>query len=579
MSHMPLTDNLNLLWSSLIVAELVKNGLDTFFVSPGNRNAPLIAALAYEGRAVKKICVDERAAGYRALGHAKATGRSGVLVCTSGTAPANYYPAVIEASREEIPLVILSADRPPELVGSDGNQAIVQPDLFGHYGRESLFLPRPSMDYPLEALLAKIDSLVARPRGPVHINCPFGDPLIPGVPDRCPMPDDLPAAARRLYEQKGPYTVYPASVVIPTGLEDIAMTLRNTGRGLAVVGRLDSPQDVPALEEFLQRLDWPVFCDIASSLKGRVRTDAQMFSLDHPEAVRLVTAYAPETILQFGTGLVSKQYYASILPQSGATLIQVSPRGGLRDPAHRASVRVQAPVHAFIGCLNFPGGLSSDGAARIKFLDRMEALHHAVAERVERGVLSYPRIASVFLEGIPEGEGLFLGNSTAIRAFDATRCPWPRPMRVISNRGVSGIEGNIATSVGFAEAAGLRVTAVIGDISFLHDLNSLLLLGQSKTPVILAVINNGGGRIFERLPIGDFPEMIDPYLITPHAMDFRHLAEQFSLPYFQARAADELAAAYGEALRAGCSAFVEVVLSPEEDLRICRAMQQVRLDG
>jgi len=578
MSPMLLTDNLNLLWSSLIVAELVKNGLDTFFVSPGNRNAPLIAALAYEERAVKKICVDERAAGYRALGHAKATGRAGVLLCTSGTASANYYPAVIEAAREEIPLVILSADRPPELVGSDANQTIVQPDLFGRYGRESLFLPRPSTDYPLEALLAKIDSLVARPIGPVHINCPFGDPLIPGVPDRCPMPGDLPAAARRLYERKGPYTVHPAPVVLPPGLEDIAATLRNTGRGLAVVGRLDSPQDVPALEELLQRLDWPVFCDIASSLKGRVRTDAQIFSLDHPEAIRLVKAYAPETILQFGTGLVSKHYYASILPKSDATLIQVSPRGGLRDPAHRASIRIQAPVHAFIGGLNFSGPLSFDGAARLKFLNQMEALHHAVAERITPGALSYPRIASIFLGGIPEGEGLFLGNSTVIRAFDATRCPRPRQMRVISNRGASGIEGNIATSVGFAEAAGVRVTAVIGDISFLHDLNSLLLLRQSETPVILVVINNGGGRIFERLPIGDFPEMVDPYLITPHAMDFHHLAEQFSLPYFHAGTADELAVAYGEALGAKRSAFVEVTLSPAEDLRIYRAMQQVRLD-
>jgi len=111
------------------------------------------------------------------------------------------------------------------------------------------------------------------------------------------------------------------------------------------------------------------------------------------------------------------------------------------------------------------------------------------------------------------------------------------------------------------EAAGARVTAVIGDISFLHDVNSLLLLRQSETPVILVVINNGGGRIFERLPIGDFPEMVDPYLITPHAMDFHHLAEQFSLPYFPAGTADELAAAYGAVLAAKRSAFVEVTLS------------------
>jgi len=197
MPRLPLSDNLNLLWSSLIVTELIKNGMETFFVSPGNRNAPLISALVNEAIACKKICMDERAAGYRALGHAKATGRPGVLVCTSGTAPANYYPAVIEAFREEIPMVILSADRPPELVGSDANQTIVQPDLYGRYCRDSLFLPCPSADYPLEALLSKIDSLVVHSNGPVHINCAYRDPLVPGIPDSQPIPSELLVAARR----------------------------------------------------------------------------------------------------------------------------------------------------------------------------------------------------------------------------------------------------------------------------------------------------------------------------------------------------------------------------------------------
>lgn len=173
MSKLPLDDHLNLLWSSLIVSELIKNGIDTFFISPGNRSAPLISALTYEHRAHKKICPDERAAGYRALGYAKAAGRAGVLVCTSGTAPANYYPAVIEASREDLPMIIFSADRPPELVDSDANQTIVQENLYGRYCRDSLFLPCPDAAYPLEALLTKIDYLVSSHSGQVHINCPF----------------------------------------------------------------------------------------------------------------------------------------------------------------------------------------------------------------------------------------------------------------------------------------------------------------------------------------------------------------------------------------------------------------------
>ncbi|OPY90661.1 MAG: 2-succinyl-5-enolpyruvyl-6-hydroxy-3-cyclohexene-1-carboxylate synthase [Syntrophus sp. PtaU1.Bin208] len=577
MPPFPLVDNLNLLWSSLIVAELVKNGLDTFFVSPGNRNAPLISVLAREDRAVKRICIDERAAGYRALGHGKATGRPGVLVCTSGTAPANYYPAVIEAFRDEIPLVILSADRPPDLVGSDANQTIDQPYLYGRYCRDSLFLPCPCADYPLEALLTKIDFLISQPKGPVHLNCAFRDPLVPGIPDLQPIPKKLLATAERLYHQEGPYTTYPVPEPMIRDLDDIAAEISGTSRGLVVIGRLDDPQDAEALDWLVMTLGWPVFCDIASSMKGIFPAARQIFSLDHPEAIRLIREYAPETILQFGSGLVSKHYYASILPQNKATVIQISPRSGLRDPAHRVNTRILTSAHVFVDGLNLPENSSVDGVARVRLLGQLETVYQLMEPELSRETLSLPRIALDILAEIPDGEGLFLGNSLVIRAFDAVRPPLPRRISVISNRGVSGIEGNIATSVGFAEASRRQVTAVVGDISFLHDMNSLLLLARSATPVILIVINNGGGRIFERLPIRDFPEIIDPYMTTPHGMTFERLAAQFDLPYFQAGTPGELISAYGQALQRGSSALLEVILSPEEDLRTFVNLQKIRL--
>jgi len=577
MSSSLLADNINLIWSSLIIAELVKNGIDTFFVSPGNRNAPLIAALARHDGAVKRISIDERAAGYRALGHAKATGVPGVLVCTSGTAPANYYPAVIEAFRDEVPLIVLSADRPPELVGSDANQTILQHNLYGAYCRDSLFLPCPAIDYPLEALLAKIDHLVARPNGPVHINCPFREPLTPGIPDVNPLPGNVLATARLLHCRPLPYTAYHRREVLPADLNAVIALIRETDRGLVVIGRLDTPQDLPALDNFLQKTRWPVFCDIASSMKGFAPPETQVFSLDHPEAVRLVGAYAPETILQFGSGLVSKHYYASILPQSRATVVQIGTRRGLRDPAHRVNIRISVPIPAFVVGLEIDETAAHDSPARSSFLGQMQALQESVQQRVPSTTLNLPRIAGTILSRVPDGEGLFLGNSLAIRAFDAIAPPFAKQIRVISNRGVSGIEGGIATSIGFAEASTKRVTAVIGDISFLHDLNSLLMLRESTAPVILIVINNGGGRIFERLPIRDFPDIVDPYMTTPHKMDFRRLAEQFSLPYFSARTPGELAAAYGSVLDTSAAAILETVLPPEEDLRVFHAMQKVRL--
>ncbi len=577
MPRLPLTDHLNLLWSSLIVDEFIKNGIDTFFISPGNRNAPLIFALAYESRALKKICLDERAAGYRALGYAKATGRPGVLVCTSGTAPANYYPAVIEACRENIPLIILSADRPPELIGSDANQTIIQQNLFGRYCRDSLFLPCPDVHYPLEALLAKMDHVIHNPSGPVHINCPFRDPLTPVVSGHLPIPADILEKARRLFDQPNPYTTYSRQTVIPVDSKDLSATIKNTSRGLIIVGRLDTDEDAPSLEHLLQLIDWPVFCDIASSFKGKIPANRQIFSLDHPEAIRLINDYNPDTVLQFGSGLVSKHYYASILPQSKGKVIQVSPRSGLRDPAHRVHLRIEAPIFAVAERLIDQVFPSVEPEAFSRLMMSTGMLHLMVKQSIEPDTMSFALIASTLLTEVPEGEGLFLGNSIAIRAFDAVLPPALRNITIISNRGVSGIEGNIATSVGFAEGSGQRVTAVIGDISFLHDLNSLLLLKQSTVPIILTVINNGGGRIFERLPINHFPEILNPYMTTPHDMNFKRLAEQFDLSYIRIEKPQEIKEAYRQALESKRSAMLEVILAPEDDLRIFKAMQQVRL--
>ena len=173
--------------------------------------------------------------------------------------------------------------------------------------------------------MSAIDQAVSAPAGPVHINCRFRDPLVPGVAGS-PVPEDILARANRLYHRQEPYTIYPSQTTVIANPGDCADILRKTRRGLVVVGRLDAKDDAPALEKFLQSLNWPVFCDIASGLKGRVNPARQIFTFDHPEAVRLVADYDPDTILQFGSGLVSKQYTAAILPQSKARVIQVSPR-------------------------------------------------------------------------------------------------------------------------------------------------------------------------------------------------------------------------------------------------------------
>ncbi|SHJ75062.1 2-succinyl-5-enolpyruvyl-6-hydroxy-3-cyclohexene-1-carboxylate synthase [Desulfatibacillum alkenivorans DSM 16219] len=567
--------NMNVLWSSVLVEELRRNGLDAFFVSPGNRNAPLVSALAYNDSVRKFSCMDERGAAYRALGYAKATGKPGVLTCTSGTALANYHPAVIEAFRDELPLMVISADRPPELTGSDANQTIYQENLYGAFCLESLNLPCPDPDYPLDALAAKICHIAQKKNGPVHINIRFRDPLIPMEAPSGPVPQAVLDAAEQYFKNGAPAAFYPLVQASCPDLSAVESILKKAQRGLLVIGRLENNDDRQGAAALAPMLGWPVFCDIASSLKGAVG-DREIFSLDHPKALALVNDYAPDVILQLGSGLVSKHYYAAILKGGAKYIIQVCPRREHRDPSFKVNIKIKAGVGDFFNSLDDITNLLQDAEAAESLVQAAEQVRTDLTAATPRDALSFPLIAGIINQNIPGDEALFPGNSNAIRAFDMA---WPasaQGVQVVTNRGVSGIEGNLATSLGFAEGSGKRVTAVIGDVSMLHDLNSLAMVSQSQASVILIIVNNRGGRIFERLPIRDFPEIADPMMTTPHGFDFSRAAAMFSLPYAKAETPDKLKKAYKEALSEGGSRVIEVMLDPEKDLEVFTARKSIR---
>lgn len=563
--------NMNLLWSSLIVSELMRNGIDTFFISPGNRNVPLIAALAENPAAIKRLTIDERASAYRALGHAKASGKAGVLISTSGTAASNYYPAVIEAYEDELPLIVISADRPPELVGSHANQSIEQMNLYGRYTLETLNLPCPDIHYPVDALLAKMDFLISHNKGPVHINCPFREPLLSGEET---IPEAYLGRARKITEHKTPVTRYLPVEPVAEDLKTVEDLINQTGRGLVIVGRMASSVKYEELPGFINQLGWPVFCDIASGLRGRIPDSVQIHNLDHPAILNAIQAYLPQTILQFGTGLVSKHYYQTILAEQAATVVLVTARNGVRDPVHRVNIKIPIQIDRFVqNCRITPDKTATD--VQTKFLDDIHTIYQKTADAVPADQLSFTGLADILVNEIPNREALFLSNSIAIRAFDAIAFPENKAVEVVSNRGVSGIEGNLATSVGYAEATGKRITAVIGDVSLMHDLNSLMLVGNSQTPVILVVPNNGGGKIFDRLPARNFPGILTPYLTTPHTMTFKHAAAQFELDYQHVDTPQSFRECYRQALEKQRSILIEVSIDPETDLAIFKKTQNV----
>lgn len=598
-----LLSHLNTLWPVLIVSELAKRGIDTFFISPGNRNVPIMAAIRALPGTVARFCLDERASAYRALGHAKVSGKPGVLVCTSGTAAANYYPAFIEAFRDEIPMIVWSADRPPELVGSDANQTIDQTGLFGRFALKRLNLPCPSAQYPLRALLARVSDLTRVDNGPVHINLPFREPLLPGSMGGDVAGAGLIETALTFLTAPEPYTSHveigrhdrdsrqiasplkrmavhsDAGSSVSSEIERLTAILEKCTRGLVVAGRPGSRGDAGPVTEFAEKRKWPVYCDIASGLKGYFTGNNRIPLLDHPAVAALIADYDPEVIIQFGTGLVSKSYYDVVAEgkRKQPTLVQVTTKTGIRDPGHQVDFKFSATAHDAVALFETIRWTRPDEKSKLKLAEGFDALMLKIGQSTPKDVLSHPLIAKILYDRIPEDEAFFAGNSLIVRAFDMMVPDMYKQIDIVTNRGVSGIEGNIATAVGYAESACKRMTLVLGDISFLHDLGSLMLVRHSDVPVIVIVVNNGGGRIFERLPVARFDGIPGEWVTMAHDYGFQKSAEQFGLSYCRVTTPAALKAAYGNVLGDNCSALIEISLSAEDDLRIFETRKAITL--
>ncbi len=304
--------NINALWAGLLVEELLRNGVDAFVISPGSRSTPLTVAAASEARAKKFVHFDERGAGYFALGYARAQRRPVALICTSGTAVANYYPAIVEAAMAQVPLIVLTADRPPELLDTGANQAIDQTRFFGAYARWSAALPCPEATVAPEVVLTTVDQAVFRAThgqaGPVHINCSFREPLAPVKSDEV-----FGAYLKSLntwMAGTAPYTTHADSEVklSADAQRDLLKKLHQAERGLLVVGQLTSPPEVGAVLKLAKALRWPVFADIASGLRMDDTAGVVVHWLD----LALASKHAPEVlrpdiVLQVGGAVTSKR--------------------------------------------------------------------------------------------------------------------------------------------------------------------------------------------------------------------------------------------------------------------------------
>ncbi|MBF2055224.1 MAG: 2-succinyl-5-enolpyruvyl-6-hydroxy-3-cyclohexene-1-carboxylic-acid synthase [Candidatus Sericytochromatia bacterium] len=545
---------LNLLWASLLIEELVRLGLRHVCISPGSRSTPLTIAAARHPQLQAHLVYDERAAGFMALGLGRASGLPAALICTSGSALANYFPAVVEAAQDEVPLLILSADRPPELQQSGANQTIEQPGIFGDYTRWRFALPCPEPGIDPRFVLSTVDQAIYRSlgplAGPVHLNQPFREPLV-----LADSPADLNTyapwqpALQDWLADKTPYTRYPPLQTQPPSawLETVAAQLQAAQRGLLLIGRLKTPADQAAARALAETLNWPVYADLLSGL--RLVPDFAQRLLHFEELLAHPLLQTPDCLLQIGGGFVSNHVQRYLDRQQASTRIQLLSGPARQDPGHRIRLRLEGQLPRLCGALqNLLPTAGKEPAA--DWLQPLQALDQRAGKALSQQLalqpagLNEPGVARLLQACLPPEQFIFVGNSMPVRELGRFALPGPA-RQIYANRGASGIDGNLATAIGLL--AGLQQPGCLlcGDLTLLHDLSALQLLQQLSQPLTLVVVNNHGGGIFHFLPIAElapFADVFEPWFGTPHDLSFDKAAALFGLEYHAPRAADTLAA-------------------------------------
>lgn len=571
-----LKTNINTQWGWCVIQELKRWQLDRVFVSPGNRNAPIIAALAAEPGIKKSVCMDERAAAYQALGYAKATGKPGVLLCTSGSAACNYYPALAEAFHEQVPLLVISADRPFALVRSGANQVMEQDQLFGAFVKKSLSLPTASLEVSAPTLLEHVAMMLGvatqYPRGPVHLNVPFTEPLGPSPQKTLPEEYLSIADAALLKRASIPVqTVQLAPVLDNRAWEYVQGCVAKAERGLLLVGRLMHPEDRAAVRAFAHKLNWPVYFDVTSGILDKEHA-MTVLDPETPSVYKALKDYAPDCVLQIGRRLVTKWFDDLRCTVPPKHVFVVNELMDTQDPEHQRDLPLMMREGAFAA--QFPETKTTPHANATKaLLSAMKETYAKMQSLLIDAPFSFPVIVNQLLKAIPTNHVLFCGNSSTVRYFDT----WAVTRRdteveVIANRGLSGIEGQVATVLGYAEAAKKPATIVLGDVSLIHDLNSLLSLKAASQPITVIVVNNREGTIFRKLPIAVYPEVMDPLMLTPHAFNYEGIASMANLRYEIVTDNEALQAALIENYKTPTATLIECVIDPQRDEVLFRAL-------
>lgn len=534
-------------------------------ISPGSRSTPLALLLHRDPEITCTVAVDERSAAFFALGMSKVDLQPTILLCTSGTAAANYYPAVCEAEATNLPLIVLTADRPPELRGVGAPQAMDQQNLYASHVKKMVEMTVPENDPALlrysfwQAATCTIEAQ-KQPRGPVQINFPLREPLLPDFSRQCSIQQDVSYLA-------------PQQELSAEMITQLAPYFGK--KGILIAGESLTIEEAQQLLTFSEKLGWPIVGDPLTNLATagtKVGTFISQADLVFPQ---LTSAFQPEVVVRFGRLPVTKNVLLWLNKAADTTTwLFVDPSGQWQDQLHRANYLIEAAISTFVAAIT-----------QLPIVKNMawQQQWQALQARADQVLAACPQLQQwdessavrMLQQCLPEDAQILLANSNAIRFFDRYGSKTTSTYRVYGNRGVNGIDGLVSTVAGIASASQKPTYLLIGDLALYHDMNGLQLLRQYQLPVTIILLNNNGGGIFSflsqnTLESNDFV----PLFGTPLDLEFQKVAALYEADWHTPTSLLEFQTILTETSQRPCFQIIEVKGEQKDPVNTWQALQQ-----
>ncbi len=569
--------NKNIVWTTAFVNELAANGVKSACITPGSRNTPLIFAFATNKKIKKIVSIDERSSAFLALGLAKVKNEPVAIVTTSGTATAELYPAIIEAYKQRIPLVVCTADRPPGFLERGANQAINQQNLYANHIRFFKDMGMPQLNIEKIKNVRKTArkslhiSLYKNP-GPVHLNFPFDKPFEPDA-----YTNQISYSLFEIANNTKSINVYRTKrqkkqIRNKKVFRNLLEKLNKTEKGIIIVGpenyRDDFNKKVVLLSE---KLNYPILADGASQLRFNAHSKKNIIS--NYDAIfrseEFSKKHKPDIILHFGRTVTSKgleNYLTNIKCQK----YLINEFGDIFDPTNNTTDSFRYLPSLFCDEINNEINKKRTGSDWLKIFIKADKATEIIKDKIisRAKFKNECRIISEIINLIPERSNIMLSNSMPIRDFDYFASNTNKKVTVYNNRGSSGVDGIISTAIGITERSKKPTVLLTGDIAFYYDLNGLLLSKKISVPLTIVLINNNGGGIFRVLPISEYKNVFEKYFLTCHNLNFSDIIKGFGVKHTLVKNWNHFRKSFNTAIKNKTTHVIELRTDSKHSLKI-----------